>query len=162
MSEDITPSTIRSTLLSKDYSKALIMSLKLNEVKLTKQVYETIPPESIQLVVQTIASSYIERLMNFIVGQIDTSPHIEFHLKWLEAILYQHSGVLQSRTPAVVSTLRAVQKAIGRKFDDISKICQFNRYTLQYVLTLGGLNKKRQVENVEAEDQDHEMSQVLG
>ena len=146
LSEDITPKTIRSTLKSKDYSRALLMALKLNEVKLTREVYEAIPPESVAVVVNTIASTYVLRVLNFIVGQIDTSPHIEFHLKWIEAIFYEHGALLQKRTPSTVSVLRAVQKSVGRKFEDLSKLCQFNRYTLQYVLSLGGVAQKRSIE----------------
>lgn len=146
LSEDITPKTIRSTLKSKDYSRALLMALKLNEMKLTREVYETIPPESVVVVVNTIASAYVGRVLNFIVSQIDTTPHIEFHLKWIEAIFYEHGTLLQKRTPSTVSVLRAVQKSVGRRFEDLSKLCQFNRYTLQYILSLSGVAQKRSVE----------------
>ena len=161
MSEDITPKSIVAMLKSKDFSRALIMSLKLNESKLIRQVYETIPPESIALVVQTIASSYVERVLSFVVGQMDTSPHIEFHLKWIEAVLYQHSAVLQSRSPPVVSVLRSIQKTVGRKFEDISKICQFNRYTVQYILSMGGLYRKRAADVAQIDDSDEEMEMAV-
>lgn len=165
LSEDITPKTIRSTLKSKDYSLAFTMALKLNESKLTREVYETIPPDSVPIVVQTLASTYVERVLNFIVNQMDTSPHIEFHLKWIVAILYEHGTLLQKRAPSTVSVLRAVQKTVGRKFEDISKICQHNRYALQYLLSLGGVAQKRTVGSImgladadeEESDEDEEM-----
>ena len=122
------------------------MALRLNEMKLTREVYEAIPPESIVVVVNTIASTYVGRVLNFIVSQIDTTPHIEFHLKWIEAIFYEHGTLLQKRTPSTVSVLRAVQKSVGRRFEDLSKLCQFNRYTLQYILSLGGVAQKRSVD----------------
>ena len=159
LSEDITPKTIRSTLKSKDYSLAFIMALKLNESKLTREVYETIPPESISIVCQTLSSMYVERVLSFIVSQIDTSPHIEFHLKWIVAILYEHGSLLQKRTPSTVSVLRSIQKTVGRKFEDLSKICQHNRYSLQYLLSLGGVAQKRTVGSIlSLEDGDEELS----
>ncbi len=110
--------------------------------------------------------------MTFLVGQLETSPHLQLHLKWLEAVLYQHNAVLQSRSPAVVSALRAVQRTLGRKFDDLSRLCQFNRYTLQYALTLGGIHRKRAVEEASPppspssmssdEDQGDSSALVLG
>ena len=148
LSQDITPQSIRSTLRLQDYSRALIMALKLNEANLIQQVYETIPPESVAIVVRTTASSYIERLMHFIVGQVEASPHIQFHVKWIEAVLYNHSATLQNRSPGSVSVLRAVQKTIGGKFDDLSKLCEHNRYTLEYVKALCQLHaSKKQGEN---------------
>lgn len=159
LSEDITPKSIRSTLRAKDYCRALVMALKLNEAKLTKEVYETIPLESIVVVVQTVSTTYVERLLNFVIGQIDVSPHIEFHLKWIEAILYQHGNLFKKRTPSSVSVMRAVQKTVGRKFEDLSKICQYNRYTLQYVLAQGGLAQKRNVDQLT--DAEGEANQVM-
>lgn len=134
------------------------MALKLNESKLTREVYESTPPDSIRIVVSTIASSYVERVLSFIVGQMDISPHIEFHLKWIEAILYEHGALLQKRTPSTVSALRAVQKSVGRKFEDISKICQHNRYTLQYLLALGGVAQKRSILGATSDEEDEEVS----
>lgn len=135
------------------------MALKLNESKLTREVYETIPPDSIAIVVQTLPSSYVERVLTFIVNQMDTTPHIEFHLKWMVAIFYEHGTVLQQRTPSTVSVLRSIQKTVGRKFEDLSKICQHNRYTLQYLLALGGTAQKRTVGSIMSiEDGDEEDS----
>lgn len=159
LSEDITPKTIRNALKSKDYSRSFVMALKLNESKLTREVYETIPPDSIAIVVQTLPSSYVERVLTFIVNQMDTTPHIEFHLKWMVAIFYEHGTVLQQRTPSTVSVLRSIQKTVGRKFEDLSKICQHNRYTLQYLLALGGTAQKRTVGSIMSiEDGDEEDS----
>lgn len=158
LSEDITPKSIRNTLKSKDYSQAFIMALKLNESRLTREVYESIPHESVTIVVQTLASSYVERVLNFIVNELDSSPHIEFHLKWIVALLYEHGNLLQKRAPSTVSVLRAIQKSVGRKFDDLSKICQHNRYSLQYVLSLGGVTQKRSIQGVLSEESDEGVS----
>jgi len=156
LSEEITPKSIRATLQSKDYSRALIMALKMNETKLTREVYESIPPDSVAIVVDTLATSYVERITNFVIAQIDCSPHIEFHLKWLLAILYKNGNVLQKRSPSTVAMLRAVQKSIGRKFEDLSKICHHNRYTLQYVQSLGRVHSKRRIETVSPASEDEE------
>lgn len=160
MSEEITPASIKATLKSKDYSKALVMALRLNEAKLTREVYESTPPNSLTIVVQTVTPKYVERFLSFIVSQIDSSPHIEFHLKWIEAILYEHGSLLQKRTPATVSVLRSVQKAICRKYEDISKICQYNRYTLQFAIAQGGVAQKRNIlgadDRIEDSDEENE------
>lgn len=161
LSEDITPATIRATLKAKDYSRALIMALKMNESALTREVYETIPPNSVTIVVDTVPTSYVERLMNFIIAQMDTSPHIEFHLKWVQAVLYKNGSLLQKRTPSIVAMLRAIQKTVGRRFEDLSKICHHNRYTLQYVDSLGRVHSKRTIDTVSAEsEEDDSMSSV--
>merc|ERR1712071_205816 len=107
LSEEITPKSIRATLQSKDYSRALIMALKMNETKLTREVYE-------------------------------------------------NGNVLQKRSPSTVAMLRAVQKSIGRKFEDLSKICHHNRYTLQYVQSLGRVHSKRRIETVSPASEDEE------
>ena len=158
LSEDITPTTIRTTLKAKDYSRALIMALKMNESALTREVYENIPPNSVAIVVDTVSASYVERLMSFVVTQMEVSPHIEFHLKWIQAILYKNGNLLQKRTPSIVALLRAVQKSVGRRFEDLSKVCHHNRYTLQYVESLGRVQSKRTIDAVSAEsEEDDEM-----
>lgn len=156
LSEEITPTSIRATLKSKDYSKALVMALRLNEAKLTREVYESTPPNSLTIVVQTVSPKYVERLLSFIVNQVDTTPHIEFHLKWIEAILYEYGSSLQKRTSSAVSVLRSVQKAIGRKYEDIAKIFQYNRYTLQFAIAQGGVTQKRNILGAEDHTEDSE------
>lgn len=158
LSEDITPKTIRATLRSKDYNRAFTMALKLNELKLIREVYESIPLDSIPIVVQTLAPTFIERVLSFVVSQVETSPHIEFNLKWIVSMLYEHGSYFQKRTPSTVMILRSVQKAVGRKFEDLSKLCQHNRYMLQYLTALGGVAQKRNAREVLGSENDDSLS----
>merc|ERR1712166_1300041 len=82
LTEAITPAAVEIKLLNKDYSMALRMSIHLNEYKLMKQVLEEIPYGSVPSVVKTISSEQLERLMNTIAKIMDTSPHVQYYLRW--------------------------------------------------------------------------------
>ena len=65
---DITPSSTRDALKGKDYSKALSMALKLNQVDLTREVIEQTPAEKDQvlLLANNLPQRYLKLLFDHI------------------------------------------------------------------------------------------------
>jgi periodic tryptophan protein 2 len=116
---EITPRTIRETLQNQDYSIALMQSLKLNELPLIAYVFEKIPRNSIELVVEFLSDTYVDKLMLFIGNQIDKSAHLEFYLAWTKAILYEHGLRIKQRSMAKYDILCNLEKSLIRKFDDL-------------------------------------------
>ena len=64
--ESATPSNLLATLEAGNYGEALIMALSLNETKLTRQTFETIPIKEITLLANTIPASYAVPALNFV------------------------------------------------------------------------------------------------
>lgn len=71
---------------------------------------------------------YVERLLEFVSKQISTSHHVEFYLSWATKLLTTHASkenVLKQQS------LISIQDSLQRKYDSLSKVCDFNKYTLR-------------------------------
>lgn len=86
MSMEVTPKAARQLLVEQEYSAALIMTLKLNEVNLIQEIIEQIPHTQIELVLESLPEAFVKRIAEFIAKMLNT-PHIEFYLKWNNALL---------------------------------------------------------------------------
>ena len=110
---DITPESIQATLDSREYLKALVMAFRLNEQPIIRTVYEAVPSADIPLLAQTLPVVYSEALLRFIAGEMEKgSRHVEFNLKWTEAVLASHGAWLKQRSGEVAATLRSLQKGL--------------------------------------------------
>jgi periodic tryptophan protein 2 len=134
---EITPKTIKETLANQDYSLALMQALRLNEEPLVIQVIEKIPTLSIEIVVDSLADNYIDKLMSFIAIQIEKSVHLEFYLNWSRSILYKHGNRIKQRSLAKMSVLCNLEKSLNKKFEDLGKMYYSN--TFLYLLILKNL-----------------------
>lgn len=82
----------------------------------------------VDLVVYTLPEMYVERLLEFVSKQISSSHHVEFYLSWATKLLTTHASkenVLKQQS------LISIQDSLQRKYDSLSKVCDFNKYTLR-------------------------------
>lgn len=68
---DVTPASTRGAVNMHDYLHALIMAFRLNEAPLVRQVYEAIPVTDVALVVKSLPTVYLARLLRFVAQAID-------------------------------------------------------------------------------------------
>lgn len=122
LDEDITPDTIVRTLKRHEFTKALLMSLHLNEEDLIARCVESVPPASIMLVAQSLKDSYLKRLLELLAKRIDASPHLEFYLQWSLAVLNAHGAKLRDDPSDFLATFRALQKSIMHHLTDLAKM----------------------------------------
>ncbi|XP_011500675.1 PREDICTED: periodic tryptophan protein 2 homolog [Ceratosolen solmsi marchali] len=143
----ITPMTVKETLAKGEFSTAIIMALKLNVVVLIREVIEDIPYSDIELTAASIPRAYVERLLKFIANEIEESRHIHFYLLWIEAVLTEHGP--KGNAILHLPTLILLQKNMLKKYDDLSKICDFNQYTIGYLKQLSQIKGKQKVKEIE-------------
>ncbi|XP_018569437.1 periodic tryptophan protein 2 homolog [Anoplophora glabripennis] len=151
----ITPAAVREAVEEQDFANALIMSMKLNEAKLIQEVIESIPTKDIELIIAGLGTQYVQRLLIIIASCLDSSRHLEYYLCWAQHILTMHGPKInaQKNMPALL----ALEKSLVRKYDQISKICDYNKYTLQYISSLGDVfSKKLKLEKMDVESEDDE------
>ncbi|SPN97215.1 probable periodic tryptophan protein PWP2 [Cephalotrichum gorgonifer] len=135
---EITPASTLAVLQGeKDYLKALVMAFRLNEASLIKAVFQAVPHREIELVVQGVPGVYVSRLLRFVAAQTETSPHIEFCLLWIKAIVDKHGAWLSANRARVDVELRVVSRAVGRMKDDVRKLGSENGYMVDYLLGQG-------------------------
>ncbi|XP_046394793.1 periodic tryptophan protein 2 homolog [Ischnura elegans] len=160
----ITPETVKNTLKTKEYCKALMMAVKLNEQKIILEVIEGVPPAEIELTVKSLPAMYVERVLKFIAMSMESSAHLEFYLEWVRHMLLVHGAKLKTGSPLLSPILIAIQKSISRKTEHLQKLCDFNKYTLKYVQRLGelsGCGMKIKEEDVNMESDSNEEDDVL-
>ncbi|XP_078051727.1 periodic tryptophan protein 2 homolog isoform X1 [Augochlora pura] len=143
----ITPETVKMTLNEKEYTKALLMAIKLNEKLLIKQVLENIPSTNIDLTVAALPEIYVEKVLKFVAAELESSKHIHFYLLWIESILTTHGPRINSALQMPI--LLMLQKNMQKKYDELSKMCDFNQYTISYLMELGKYKAEKSISNNE-------------
>ncbi|TVY52781.1 Periodic tryptophan protein 2-like [Lachnellula cervina] len=132
----VTPaSTLHVLHKERDYLKALVMAFRLNEAPLIRQVFEAIPHKNISLVVEETPVVYIPRLLRFVAMQTEESPHLEFCLLWVQAILVAHGQWVSDNRGAVDAELRIVSRAVGKIRNELRRLADENVYTIDYLLS---------------------------
>ncbi|KAH8280515.1 hypothetical protein KR018_009054, partial [Drosophila ironensis] len=131
LSLEVTPKAAHEALKKLEYTKALVMSLKLNEPNLIALVLERVPYRDIELVCADLSPEFAQRLLQQLARQLQATPHIEFYLQWSCCLLTKHGnmdGVFQH------TGLLALHEVLSRKYEMLNKICDFNKYTLKVLL----------------------------
>ena len=122
---DITPKTIRKTLLARQFGKALVMSLRLGEVDLTIQMIESIPISEVVLVIKSLSPVYFDPLLNLLGVQVAKTPHLEFYLLWIKQMFFIHGEFLQNHRNQYATVFRAIQNAVSKQYTDLSKMYDY-------------------------------------
>lgn len=119
---DVTPSSTLTTLTEHDYPRALVMAFRLNIPSLIRQVYEGIPAASIPLVAKDLPVIYVGKFLRFIAEMTEETPHLEFNLLWIEALLTTHGHWIREHRPDLEEELRVGARAVGRIRDELARM----------------------------------------
>ncbi|KAF2970854.1 hypothetical protein GQX73_g2718 [Xylaria multiplex] len=150
---EITPASTLAVLENeKDYLKALVMAFRLNEAGLIKRVFQAIPYPDIPLVVGQFPTVYVARLLRFVAAQTEESPHIEFCMLWIKALVDKHGPWLTANRGKVDVELRIVARAIARMQNEIRRLADENTYMVDYLL---GQAHTKTTENGQSLDNEH-------
>ncbi|KAL4230154.1 U3 snoRNP protein [Mactra antiquata] len=150
---DITPSNVKKTLAKGEYSTALMLSFRLNEQKLIQEVIEGIPVSSVEVILKNLPDTYIDKVLTFVATMIESSAHIEFYLIWASKLFMLHGPKLKQRSQKVMASLRSMQKNVTKKSDEIGKMCDHNKYSLQYIISMS--KAKRKYSNIDTSANKH-------
>ncbi|KAM7208758.1 WD40-repeat-containing domain protein [Naviculisporaceae sp. PSN 640] len=145
---EITPSSTLAVLQQEeDYLKALVMAFRLNEAGLIQRVFQATPYRDIPLVVEHFPSVYIPRLLRYVAAQTEESPHIEFCLLWIKALVDKHGPWLMENRGKVDVELRVVARAVTKMRDDIRRLADENSYMVDYLLSQANVSASGRVES---------------
>lgn len=124
-----------STSSDSSFLKAIVMAFRLNESELIRTVYESIPPSEIPHIVRLIPTVYVIRLLRFVANAADETPHLEFNLLWIQALLSIRGRYLKDNAASFAAELRSVQRAIDGIRNDLKRLADKNLYALEYFLS---------------------------
>ncbi|KAI0763059.1 WD40 repeat-like protein [Trametes elegans] len=131
---ELTPQALLAVLARREFLKALVMAFRLNERPLIQKAYEGVPRADIRLVARGLPAVYVGPLLRFVAAHMERSPHVEFDLLWASALLGAHGRHLRDRAGEYASVLRALQKGLSDFEQLVSRLCEDNRSTLDYLI----------------------------
>jgi len=139
-------------LSEKELGKAIVCSLRLNEDELVQRVIESVNPDDIQGICQSLGDEFSVRLLNHVAKQLETSNHLEFYLLWSKHLLFSSGKHLKENSLEHMPLFISLQKNLTRASENLGKLCDGNIYTLEYLLNmkqrLPVLHDERQTESL--------------
>ncbi|CRG93083.1 rRNA processing WD-repeat protein, putative [Plasmodium gallinaceum] len=95
LTENVNLQNLKNSLKKKEYMKAFILCLALNNYEHILEVYEKIPYNLIPLCVKILTKPFLFILINFIKTLLinDTIKHIHLHLYYLNSIFTIHFNI---------------------------------------------------------------------
>nr|XP_051685245.1 periodic tryptophan protein 2 homolog [Oryctolagus cuniculus] len=132
----VTPGRIREALRRREFTRAILMAFRLNEQKLVQEALEAVPWDEIEVVGASLPELYVEKVLQFLAASFEASRHLEFYLTWAQRLLLLHGHKLKSRAGALLPAVQSLQRSIQRHLDSLSKLCDWNRYNIQYTLAV--------------------------
>uniref|UniRef100_A0A672PD57 Periodic tryptophan protein 2 homolog n=1 Tax=Sinocyclocheilus grahami TaxID=75366 RepID=A0A672PD57_SINGR len=159
---DVTPASIRKQMKTKEWASAILLSFRLNEMPLIREVLEAVPYDQITVVCSSLPDVYVDKLLNFVASTLEKSNHLQFYLSWAQCLLTLHGQKLKNRSGAVLPTVQQLLKSIQRHSDDLSKLCDWNIYNIRYAAALSKQRgmKRTAAESLSDEDEEEEESGV--
>jgi periodic tryptophan protein 2 len=145
LGEDTNPDACQEALEDGQFVKALLVSLHLNEGWLIVKVLEALPVQALSLLFSFVPSPFLARLIDIIASKLhptgaDRSPHVEFFLRALLALLTAHSKKIRDRPTTFAGSLRSAQRALVAQRDALAKMIDSNAHTLAFLAEgFGGL-----------------------
>ncbi|XP_026331530.1 periodic tryptophan protein 2 homolog, partial [Hyposmocoma kahamanoa] len=134
-----TPYAVKQLLQTSSWGPALIGALQLNEHSLIQECVEAVPPSDIELTVTSLEDDYVDRLMTPLARLLEDSRHLEHLLLWVRAIV----TIKKRKFPP--SALLALEKVLTVKYSQLSKICDFNKYTIRCIRTVANMAPKQEM-----------------
>jgi periodic tryptophan protein 2 len=121
---------------------ALRMAIHLNEFALVQEVLEVIPYASIPSVARTVGPEQLERLMNVVAKVMETSPHVQYYLRWCTELLQIHGIFMDKHRASFMRAFRAMHKIVQTRHDELKTICNENKYNLDFIEDQARLNSE--------------------
>ncbi|GFT41304.1 periodic tryptophan protein 2 homolog [Nephila pilipes] len=151
---DITTISVRDTLKKGNFSQAILMALRLNLTEITQEVLESIAVENIETLASYLPELYAEKLLRFVVDQLETTPHLEFYVKWVHCLLTSHGINFKNRSRANLGTLLHMQKCLSQRLEEIGKMYESYKFICQYAFALNNIKKHKNDSTVEVSEME--------
>jgi len=96
LDESVTIDNIIAKVKAEEYLTALILALRLGERNVTQTVYKCIPVSSVPLLCAHFPVGFIDRLLQFLATEIESSQHVEWAMIWINNVVRFHGAKLQN------------------------------------------------------------------
>ncbi|XP_026787994.3 PWP2 small subunit processome component [Pangasianodon hypophthalmus] len=159
---DVTPTSIRRQLRKKEWTSAIVLAFRLNETPLIREVLETVPYGQIEVVSSSLPDVYVEKLLDFVASSLEKSRHLHFYLTWVQNLLTLHGQKLKNKSSAILPTVQQLMKSSQKHHDDLSKLCDWNMYTIRYAMALSKQRGMKRSATDSLCEEEEASSEVMG
>jgi periodic tryptophan protein 2 len=140
---DVTPQNTRAILAEKEYLKALVMAFRLSDDKtLIKQCYEAVPYQLVSLLIRDLPRIYLGRMLRLLGEQMEESPHLEFHLRWLKEVLRVHGRWIKENQNTFGADLRSVLRGVDGVGRMLRRLAERNSWEIEFLVGQGELEQQ--------------------
>lgn len=140
---DVTPQNTRAVLADKEYLKALVMAFRLSDDKvLVKQCYEAVPYQTVPLLVRDLPRVYLGRMLRLLGEQMEESPHLEFHLRWVKEVLRVHGRWIKENQNTFGADLRSVLRGVDGVGRTVRRLAEKNSWEIEFLVGQGEVERK--------------------
>lgn len=104
-----------------------------------------------ELIVRSLPDAYAERTLQFIAKYLNTSHHVEFYLNWACSLLTFHGpkdNILSHQS------LLTLHQSLSRKYELLSKVCDFNKYTMKVLSDMSIEVSDERMDDEESDDEN--------
>ena len=129
-----TPAAVHEAVEARQWSRALPMALCLNEEGLIRATWQRVPPAEVGLVARELPLPYLPRLLRFLSVELDSSRHLHAVLLWAHALMVAHAQKMRDAPTAYEVPLRALHKGARLRYDELSRVCNGNLFSLQFLI----------------------------
>lgn len=148
LTENLTPAAFHQAVAAKAHVRALLIALRLGDGQLLRHGIYSVPHAQVATVAAALPQMFLEPMLRGLIDCLGESPHVEFLLDWVKALLAAQGPMLQSAaggpTAASLPVMRALQQIVNRLHQDISTACESNVYMLDYVVSAGKGHRQQQ------------------
>ncbi|KAJ1437035.1 WD40/YVTN repeat-like-containing domain superfamily [Sesbania bispinosa] len=134
---NVTPEAVDEALNENQPSRALILSLRLNEDSFIKKCIFSVSPADIPAIATSVPHRYLQRLIEALADLLENCPHLEFILRWCQELCKAHGNSIQQNSRNLLPSLKSLQKAITTIHEDLADTCSSNEYMLRYLCSSG-------------------------
>ncbi|XP_075053645.1 periodic tryptophan protein 2 homolog [Mixophyes fleayi] len=136
LDEEVTAGSVHRALRGSEWTRALVMAMRLNEERLLQETLESVPSTDIKVLCASLPELFVERLLVHLASQIERTRHLEFYLIWAHELLMHHGQNMKTRSVSLLPAIHSLQKSLQGHFTDISKLCDWNRYNMKFAVCL--------------------------
>ncbi|KAE8621012.1 hypothetical protein XENTR_v10004650 [Xenopus tropicalis] len=122
LDEEVTAGGVRRALRGAEWTRAIVMAMRLNEESLLREALESVPCADIAVLCSSLPELYVQRLLVFLATQIERSRHLQFYLMWAHQLLLLHGHSMKSRSVSVLPAVHSLQKSLQGHLSEISKL----------------------------------------
>jgi periodic tryptophan protein 2 len=94
LTEALTPQAFHAAVAARAYVRALLIALRLGDPVLLKHGLMSVPPQQVSTAAGQLPPVFLQAMLSCVAECLDESPHMEYLLSWVKALLVAHGPAL--------------------------------------------------------------------